>query len=113
MVEWALPTLIRGKTSSGSAGLPLGQDGRQPRVGKGLMQGNYSRHPFDLRASLLVLDAVGVSRMVVAHTVQPQGINSACNGQVWRVDVGMSAHYGGSAAGLEIVGDYVTPIEID
>ena len=60
-----------------------------------------------------VLDAVGVSRMVVAHTVQPQGINSACNGQVWRVDVGMSAHYGGSAAGLEIVGDYVTPIEID
>ena len=58
-----------------------------------------------------VLDAVGVSRIVVAHTVQQQGINSACNGQVWRVDVGMSAHYGGSAAGLEIVGEYVTPIE--
>lgn len=60
-----------------------------------------------------VLDAVGVSRMVVAHTVQPDGINSACNGQVWRVDVGMSAHYGGSAAGLEILGNYVTPIEMN
>jgi hypothetical protein len=59
-----------------------------------------------------VLDAVGVSRMVVAHTVQSQGINSACNGQVWRIDVGMSAHYGGDEAGLEILGDYVTPIEL-
>ncbi len=58
-----------------------------------------------------VLDAVGVSRMVVAHTVQSQGINSACNGQVWRVDVGMSAHYGGQAAGIEIVGDFVTIID--
>lgn len=57
-----------------------------------------------------VLDAVGVSRMVVAHTVQSQGVNAACDGQVWRVDVGMSAHYGGSAAGLEIVGNYVTPV---
>lgn len=60
-----------------------------------------------------VLDAVGVSRMVVAHTVQPNGITSACNGQVWRVDVGMSAHYGGQEAGLEILGDYVQPIELD
>ncbi|MEC8052450.1 MAG: metallophosphoesterase [Myxococcota bacterium] len=60
-----------------------------------------------------VLDAVGVSRMVVAHTVQPDGITSACNGQVWRVDVGMSAHYGGQEAGLEILGDYVQPIELD
>ena len=43
----------------------------------------------------------------------PDGITSACNGQVWRVDVGMSAHYGGQEAGLEILGDYVQPIELD
>ena len=74
---------------------------------------HYSQNPSSSDCAMLesVLDAVGVSRMVVAHTVQSQGINSACNGQVWRVDVGMSAHYGGHAAGIEIVGDIVSIID--
>lgn len=32
----------------------------------------------------------GASRMIVGHTIQSQGINSACDGQVVRIDVGMS-----------------------
>jgi len=54
-----------------------------------------------------VLDAVGAQRMVVAHTVQMDGINSACDGQVWRVDVGLSSFYGGRPQALEIQGDTV------
>jgi len=41
------------------------------------------------------LAALGAQRLVVAHTVQRGGISSACDGVVWRVDTGMSAHYGG------------------
>ena len=32
----------------------------------------------------------GAERMIVGHTIQPHGINSACDGQVIRIDVGMS-----------------------
>jgi hypothetical protein len=41
-----------------------------------------------------VLTSLGASRMVVGHTVQKQGISSACAGQVFRIDVGLSAYYG-------------------
>jgi hypothetical protein len=41
------------------------------------------------------LALVGAKRMVVGHTVQPNGISSACDGQVWRIDVGLAKHYGG------------------
>ncbi len=54
------------------------------------------------------LNILGVKRMVVAHTVQLDGINSACDELVWRVDVGMSSHYGGRAQALEIIGDEIT-----
>jgi len=50
------------------------------------------------------LGVLGASRMVVGHTVQDEA-NPACDGQVWRLDVGMAEHYGGTAAALEIVGD--------
>lgn len=56
------------------------------------------------------LGKLGVERMVVAHTVQPGGIRPACDGKVWRIDVGMAAHYGGKPAVLEIVGDDVRAI---
>ena len=52
----------------------------------------------DVRA---VLEALDVARMVVAHTVQKDGINSACDGLVWRVDVGLSRHYGGPIQVIE------------
>lgn len=55
-----------------------------------------------------VLSRAGVVRMVVGHTVQSQGITSACDERVYRIDVGMSGYYGGdSVAALEIVGNAV------
>jgi hypothetical protein len=53
------------------------------------------------------LNALGAARMVVGHTVQKDGITSACEGRVWRIDVGMAAHYGGRVAVLSIEGDRV------
>lgn len=41
-----------------------------------------------------VLTALGVKRMVVGHTVQQAGITQACDGRVYRVDVGLSDYYG-------------------
>lgn len=49
-----------------------------------------------------VLDGLKVKRMVVGHTPQPQGITSACEERVWRIDVGMAKHYGGKPAALEL-----------
>jgi len=37
-----------------------------------------------------ILSAVDVDRIVVGHTVQHSGVNSAVNGKVWRVDIGSS-----------------------
>jgi hypothetical protein len=54
-----------------------------------------------------VLSALSAQRMVVGHTVQKQGINSACAGKVWRIDVGLSRYYGGKPSVLEIRGDAV------
>ena len=49
----------------------------------------------------------GAKRMVVGHTVHIGGVTSACDGKVWRVDVGISHHYGGPIEALEVVGDTV------
>lgn len=50
-----------------------------------------------------VLERTGTRRMVVGHTVQKGGISSACDNKVWRIDVGMAAHYGSSSVqALEI-----------
>jgi hypothetical protein len=56
------------------------------------------------------LDILGIARMVVAHTVQDE-INSVCDEQVWRVDVGMASYYGGYTQILEIRGDEVRAID--
>lgn len=42
------------------------------------------------RALSQALEMVGVSRLVVGHTPQLAGANCECEGQVWRLDVGMS-----------------------
>jgi hypothetical protein len=61
-----------------------------------------------LAAALSMLDA---SRMVIGHTVQEKGISAACDGKVWRIDVGLSAYYGDRAAQvLEISGERVRPL---
>ena len=52
-----------------------------------------------------VLQSLGAERMVVGHTVQRGGITSACEGRVWRIDVGLSHVFGGPIEVLEIVDD--------
>ena len=48
------------------------------------------------------LKMVHAKRMVVGHTPQRGGINSACGGRVWRIDTGMSEVYGGVPEAIEI-----------
>lgn len=48
------------------------------------------------------LAEVGAARMVIGHTVQPDGISSACDGRVWRIDVGLARYYGGPTQVLEL-----------
>ncbi len=73
---------------------------------------HYSDRPDASDCALLAqaLETLGAVRMVVGHTVQ-DAPNPDCNGKVWRMDVGMAAHYGGSPAAIEIVGDSVTLLE--
>ncbi|KXZ48428.1 hypothetical protein GPECTOR_28g836 [Gonium pectorale] len=54
-----------------------------------------------------VLESIpGASRMVVGHTIQTRGINSACDSRVIRVDVGMSHGCGdGPVEVLEVLRD--------
>jgi hypothetical protein len=68
---------------------------------------HYSDEPDDEDCRLLekALDRLGAERMVVGHTVQEGAISPACGEKVWRIDVGMAAHYGGSPAVLEIKGN--------
>jgi hypothetical protein len=47
-------------------------------------------------------DALGVKRMIIAHTVQEHGITSACDGALWRIDVGLARRYGGPIEVLEL-----------
>ena len=53
------------------------------------------------------LRMLGAARMVVGHTVQEGGPRPQCGGLIWCIDAGLSAHYGGTTAVLEIAGDTV------
>jgi hypothetical protein len=55
-----------------------------------------------------VLKVLGAKRMVVGHTPQLEGVTSACDERVWRIDVGMSRFYGGPVQALALDGDRVT-----
>jgi hypothetical protein len=66
--------------------------------------------PPDCAALATVLAQLGAKRMVVGHTVQHQGVNSACDGKVWRIDVGMSRYFGGPIQALEIRGNDVATL---
>jgi hypothetical protein len=63
--------------------------------------------PPDCSDLATALAQLGAKRMVVGHTVQHQGVNSACEGQAWRIDVGMSRYFGGPIQALEIRGSDV------
>ena len=60
------------------------------------------------------LDILGLERMVVGHTIQEQGINSACDGTLWRIDIGVSSFYGDRPPQvLEIANDRVRVLTAD
>ncbi|MGE0548575.1 MAG: metallophosphoesterase [Kofleriaceae bacterium] len=61
--------------------------------------------PVDCAALAATLRALGAKRMVVGHTVQETGITSACDGALWRIDVGLAKSYGGPIEVLELVPD--------
>jgi hypothetical protein len=56
------------------------------------------------------LTKMGLKRMVLGHSVQKK-INSACDNQVWRIDVGMAKSYGGPIQVLEIQGSSLRVLE--
>ncbi|MDI1450862.1 metallophosphoesterase [Polyangium sp. 6x1] len=66
--------------------------------------------PEDCRLLKETLAMIPAKRMVVGHTPQRGGITSACDEQVWRIDVGMSKFYGGKPEVLEIKGTEVRPL---
>ena len=70
---------------------------------------HYSQAPGEEECACLgsALQIAGARRMIVGHTVQVDGISSACGGRVFRVDVGMAAAYGGKPSALEIAGDRI------
>jgi hypothetical protein len=70
---------------------------------------HFSSAPDDADCALLgrSLRLLGAARMVVGHTVQEEGPRPHCGGLVWCIDTGLSDHYGGPTAVLEIVGGEV------
>jgi hypothetical protein len=82
-------------------------DGPYPEVLTAEDSPVWSRHysdetdQMDCELLYAVLEHLQAERMVVAHTVFPS-INATCGDRVWRIDVGMAAHYGGHTAVLEI-----------
>jgi len=91
-----------------------GESGRIPAILDSESAPIWSREYSDGVPSARACDDLGAAlqslrakRMVVGHTVQSDGITSGCNERVWRIDVGLAAHYGGRPAALEIDGDAV------
>lgn len=62
----------------------------------------YGFEDVDCAALASALKALGATRMVVGHTPQQTGITSACDGAVWRIDVGLAKHYQGPIEVLEV-----------
>ena len=70
----------------------------------------YSENPGPNECAMLssVLASLSAKRMVMGHTVQSGGVSSACDGQAWRIDVGLSHFYGGPTQEVEVDGATVT-----
>ena len=62
----------------------------------------WGTDPADCTKLADVLAKLGAKRMVVAHTPQKAGITSACDGALWRIDVGLASYYGGPIQVLEL-----------
>jgi hypothetical protein len=77
----------------------------------------YSEEPVDAAECAQLkeaLTALGAARMVVGHTTQKQGITSACDGQVYRIDVGLARYNGTTSIQvLEILGSRVNVLRAE
>lgn len=62
----------------------------------------YGRGNVDCAQLTAALTALGARRMIVGHTPQQAGITSACDGALWRIDVGLGRRYGGPIQVLEL-----------
>jgi hypothetical protein len=95
----------------------LGEKSEPPRMLVGedgpLWSRMYSAAPGREECATLneTLHLLGAKRMVMGHTVQRNGINAACDGKAWRIDVGMSKVYEGPIQALAIEGDTVTVLK--
>jgi Icc-related predicted phosphoesterase len=49
------------------------------------------------------IEYLKVKGMVVGHTVQKNGINSGCDGKIWRTDVGLSRSFGKSKRSIQVL----------
>lgn len=90
-----LPRLMNGRGSQLTA---------SPIWGRGLGLGR----PLPLQCDSLrrTLRRLGASRLVIGHTPQSCGVNSACRERVWRIDTGMSDYVAsGACEALEIAAD--------
>ena len=90
-----------------------GEDPDQVTGGDGpVWRRDYSDGPDadDCAALEQTLAAIPATRLVVGHTVQDHA-NSACDGQVWRVDVGMAAYYGGPREVVQVMDGEVTVLD--
>lgn len=73
----------------------------------------FGEDPPDCAGLAKSLTTVGVKRMVIGHTVQPSGVSSACDGAVWRIDVGLAKAYGGPSQAIEIIDGVVNVLRGD
>jgi hypothetical protein len=89
---------VREQLRKGAAdGLATDLDG--PLWYRGLALGDEGEVASDLKE---VLGRYGAGRMVIGHTVASQGVVSRAGGRLLRIDVGMTAQYGGPAACLVV-----------
>lgn len=98
---------LRGETSRPPS-IAMGEDGL-------LWTRLYGAAPGRIECGILdeVLNAYGAKRLIIGHTVQRGGIKAACDGKVWRIDVGLSRHYGGPVEVLQIRGDETVILKDD
>jgi hypothetical protein len=86
-----------------------GLAGRGPEAEAGRPAASVPPRPTVDEEVATVLKAYGAKRLVIGHTPSLSGIIIGANGELARIDTGISRCYNGPLTWLEIVGDKVTP----
>jgi hypothetical protein len=86
-----------------------GLAGRGPEAEAGRPAASVPPRPTVDEEVAMVLKAYGAKRLVIGHTPSLSGIIIGANGELVRIDTGISRFYNGPLTWLEIVGDKVTP----